>query len=434
MTSLPTPSAPDAGVDYDEFVDLHAEQFTRYLRRLLDRKAEGRGGRVGVEDTLQEALVGIYRRWPELERLEDDERDRRLYRCLRSAAVDALRREYGARERSAPRPQLIAYDFAALDTHDDDRPVRERELTAAVLGGMARDVAEGDASGVVLGRAVLMAGLRALSEREAVAVIAVDHLGWDQQALAEHLGVGYSTLRETLYVARKLLSMTIRHATEVEVSDEEQAQLSALRAGELKGAERRLVARHLGHCSACQALDAQQRAFGHGAAQLLVPLPFVSGAGALVKRSVVKTAPAPAASGLFAQPGAAKVAAAVMGLLVSGGLASAILAARAEHQGHRHARPVATATVGFPPPGGMRRIEPPAATGPAHHHKRTKHTTTKHRHAASTRLQHTTTTSQQTTTATQQPTTTTQQTATTPPTHSTPPPSSSGADCEFFCG
>jgi DNA-directed RNA polymerase specialized sigma24 family protein len=426
MTSLPNPPAPANEEDYDEFVDLHAEQFTRYLRRLLDRSAEGRGGRVGVEDTLQEALVSIYRRWPELERLEDAERDRRLYRCLRSAAVDALRREYGARERSAPRPQLIAYDFASLDTHDDDRPVRERELTAAVLGGMARDVAEGDASGVVLGRAVLMAGLRALSEHEAVVVIAIDHLDWDQQRLAEHLGVGYSTLRETLYVARKLLSMTIRHAAGVEVSEEEQAQLSALRAGELKGAERRLVARHLGHCPDCQALDAQRRAFGHGAAQLLAPLPFVTGAGALAKRSVVKTAPAPAASGLFAQPGAAKVTAAVMGLLVSGGLASAILAARAEHQGHHHARPSVTATVGFPPPGGMRRIEPPAAARAAHHHKRTKHTNTKHRHTVST--QH------PTPTAPPQQTTTPQQTPTTPPTRSTPPRSSSGADCEFFCG
>lgn len=424
MTSFPNAPAPGDPLDYDEFVDRHAEQFSRYLRRLLDRSAEGRGGRVGVEDTLQEALVSIYRRWPELELLEDDERDRRLYRCLRSAAVDAIRREYGARNRATPRAQLIAYNFAELDSHDDDRPVREREMTAAVLGGMARDIATGDGSGVVLGRAVLMAGLRALSEREAVVVIAVDHLGWDQQRLADHLGVGYSTLRETLYVARKLLSMTIRHAAEVEVSEEEQAQLSAFRAGELKGSERRVVARHLARCPACQALDAQRRAFGHGAAQLLAPLPFVTGASALVKRSVVKTAPAPVASGLFAQPGAAKVTAAVMGLLMTGGLASAILAARSEHQGHHHAPAVVMPTAGFPPPSGMRRINPPVPHAAPRHRKRA----VRRRSNASVQRPHTTTT-----TAAPQATTTTQAT-TPPPTRDTSPRGTSGADCEFFCG
>lgn len=420
MTSLPNAPAPGAGIDYDKFVDLHAEQFSRYLQRLLDRSAEGRGGRVGVEDTLQEALVTIYRRWPELEHLEDDERDRRLYRCLRSAAVDALRREYGARTRSSPRPQLIAYDFSCLDGHDDDRPVRDREMTAAVLGGLARDVAAGDSSGVVLGRAVLMAGLSALNEHEAVVLIAVDHLGWDQQRLAEHLGVGYSTLRETLYTARKLLSMTIRHAADVEIGEQEQAQLAAFRAGELKGSERSAVARHLARCPACQALDAQRRAFGHGSAQLLAPLPFVSAAGALIKRSVVKSASTPAASGLFAQPGAAKVTAAVMGLLLSGGMAAAILAARSEHQEHHLAPPLVTTAAGFPPPTGMRRIEPPAPRTAPHRRER-------HPRSATIQRQHTTT-------APQQITTTPPQTTTPPPAPRTPPRSSSGADCEFFCG
>jgi DNA-directed RNA polymerase specialized sigma24 family protein len=420
MTSLPNAPAPGLGLDYDEFVEQHAEPFSRYLRRVLDRKAEGRGGRVGVEDTLQEALVTIYRRWPELEQLEDGERDRRLYRCLRSAAVDALRREYGARERSSPRPQLIAYDFASCDAHDDDRPVRDRAMTAAVLGGLARDVAAGD--GTVLRRAVLMAGLRALSEHEAVVVIAVDHLGWDQHRLAEHLGVGYSTLRETLYIARKLLSMTISHAADVEITEEEQAQLSAFRAGELKGSERRVVARHLASCPACQALDAHRRAFGHGAAQLLAPLPFLTAASALVRRSVVKTAPTPAASGMFAPPGAAKVTAAVMGLLFSGGLAAAILAARSEHRGHHHAPAVVMTTDGFPPPSGMRRIEPPKPRTAPHRRRRAE----SHRRSAAKHRQQNTSAPQETTTAPQQ--------ITTPPARNTPPRGTSGADCEFFCG
>jgi DNA-directed RNA polymerase specialized sigma24 family protein len=408
---------------------LHAEQFTLYLRRLLDRSAEGRGGRVGVEDTLQDALVRIYHRWPELAGLDGDERDRRLYRCLRDAAADALRQEYGSRARSSPRPRLIAYDFASLEAGEDDRPVRERELTAAVLGGMARDVAGADASGPVLGRAVLVAGLRALSEHEAVVLIAADHLGWDQQRLAERLGVGYSTLRETLYVARKLLSMTIRHAAGIEVDEEAQAQLAAFRAGELKGTDRRAVARHLGRCHACQTLDAQRQGFGHGAAQILVPLPYVLGAHVLVKRSVVKTAPAAGGAGLFAQPGAAKVTATVMGLLIAGGATSAILAAVSEQHGRRPRTPAATMTSrGFPPPGGMRRIEAPAAQRTL---RLRKHAHATHHTKTTARRQTKTTTAQQQ----QAPTITQQQTTT-----ATPPPaqqrrtpsSSSGSGCEFL--
>jgi DNA-directed RNA polymerase specialized sigma24 family protein len=431
MTSLPNAPAPDAREDYGMFVDLHAEQFTLYLRRLLDRSAEGRGGRVGVEDTLQDALVRIYHRWPELVGLDGDERDRRLYRCLRDAAADALRQEYGSRARSEPRPRLIAYDFASLEAGDDDRPLRERELTAAVLGGMARDVAGADASSAVLGRAVLVAGLRALTEHEAVVLIAADHLGWDQQRLAEHLGVGYSTLRETLYVARKLLSMTIRHAAGIEVDEEEQAQLAAFRAGELKGTDRRAVARHLGRCHACQTLDAQRQGFGHGAAQLLVPLPYVLGAHVLVKRSVVKTAPVTGGAGLFAQPGAAKVTATVMGLLIAGGATSAILAAISQQHG-RHPLPPAATTIsrGFPPLGGMRRIAAPTTKRMPRHRKHA-HTT----HHTKTTTQHqtkTTTTQQPVPTITQQRTTT----ATTPPPaqQTRTPSSSSGSDCEFFCG
>lgn len=280
--------------------------------------------------------------------------------------------------------------------------------------------------------AVVIAGLRALTEHEAVVLIAADHLGWDQQRLAEHLGVGYSTLRETLYVARKLLSMTIRHAAGIEVSAEEQAQLAAFRAGELKGTERRAVGRHLGRCHACQTLDAQRQGFGHGAAQLLVPLPYVLGAHVLVKRSVVKTAPATGGAGLFAQPGAAKVTAAVMGLLVAGGAASAILAAVSEQRGHHlHPAVAMTTSKGFPPPGGMRRIEPPAVhPKPRQRHRKRGHAADHAKPPAQSQTK-TTTAQQQTPTVTQQQ----QTTATPPPAQQEQTPSSSGgAGCEFFCG
>jgi hypothetical protein len=40
-------------------------------------------------------LLQIYEEWPELQDAHDDERDRRLYRCLRDAAGQALRAEHG---------------------------------------------------------------------------------------------------------------------------------------------------------------------------------------------------------------------------------------------------------------------------------------------------------------------------------------------------
>jgi DNA-directed RNA polymerase specialized sigma24 family protein len=435
-----------AAESYEELVVACAEQFTRYLRRLLDRSAEGRGGRVGVEDTLQDALVRIYDRWPELSGLPEGERERIMYRCLRDAAARALRQEYGSRQRSAPRPRQIAYDFAALEVGDEERPVRERELTAAVLGGMVRELAGDDASAPVLGRAVLLAGLRALTEHEAVVVIAVDHLGWDQERLAEHLGVGFSTMRRTLRVGRTLLAMTIRHAAGIEVDDHEQAQLAAFRAGELKGADRGAVARHLRSCRACQTLDAQRQGFGHGAVQVLVPLPVLAAGEVLVKGSVIKSVPAGGASGgggggvgLFAQPGAAKVTAAVMSLLIAGGGTAAVLAAISQRHGHQP-RPLAvtttTASGGFPPPGGMRRIDPPpvAHHQPAKPHRKHRATSKKKKSAPSPAAGARGATTPQTAT-------TPQATATAPPASQNRTPSTSsgsstpsGSSCEFFCG
>src|ERR1700712_5385645 len=89
-------------VSYEQFVVEHADRFAEYLRGVLGRQAEGRGGRIGVEDALQEALLRIYDQWPELQEIRDDERDRRLYRYLRDAASQALRREHG---RHGQRPQ-----------------------------------------------------------------------------------------------------------------------------------------------------------------------------------------------------------------------------------------------------------------------------------------------------------------------------------------
>ena len=97
---------------YEEFVRLHAAELSAYLRGVLGSQVEGRGGRVGVDDALQEALLRIYAEWPELGQVRDLKRDRRLYRCLRDAAGQALRSEYGRREDSLERPRVMAFDFA----------------------------------------------------------------------------------------------------------------------------------------------------------------------------------------------------------------------------------------------------------------------------------------------------------------------------------
>lgn len=63
--ALTTPDPVEGS--YEDFVRLHADRFGGYLRGMLGRQAEGRGGRVPVDDTLQEALLQIYEEWPELQ-------------------------------------------------------------------------------------------------------------------------------------------------------------------------------------------------------------------------------------------------------------------------------------------------------------------------------------------------------------------------------
>ena len=170
---------------YEDLYRAHSSEFSHYLARLLGRAQEGRGGRIAVEDTLQEAMLRIAKDWPQLATVEDEERDRRLYRCLRDAAGQALRDEHGRAGARRQRPRLLAYDFRELEIDGDELDAREQELTAAVLGVMAREVVDASLDApqrrAILTRAVLLAGLRALGEREAVVMIAVDHLGWDQR-------------------------------------------------------------------------------------------------------------------------------------------------------------------------------------------------------------------------------------------------------------
>jgi DNA-directed RNA polymerase specialized sigma24 family protein len=435
----PDPVAVD--LSYEEFVRLHVERFTGYLRGMLGRQAEGRGGRVALDDTLQEALLAIYAEWPELRDVRDEERDRRLYRCLRDAAGQALRAEHGRRTQSG-RPRIVSFDFGAMAVAGEDQPAHERELTAAVLGAMVRDMAAAEQdrdARATLDRGILIAGLRALTEREAVILIAVDHLGRDQHELAEQLGLGFSALRFTLFGARKVFYALVRHAAGVEVEDEERARLAAYLAGELTGPEKRETRRHLAHCRACQDLQREQRVFGRDACGMLAPLPFVFGAKALAKRSTSKVATIGGpGGGLFAQPGAAKAAAVVVGLLGVGVGTSAVLAELQEHHvhvGHRAtavSRPArAAATPSLKPPTAVASAAQ-ETTGSAKIARSTAGASTAHRSRSSTAAS-----SAQSQSPASAPTQTTTGAASQPSSAGQSPPpskskSSSGGSCEFF--
>lgn len=264
MTVTSSGSAVAVDRSFDELVERHAERFRRYLRGMLGGQAEGQGGRIDVDDALQEALLAIYKQWPRLVEVPAEERNRRLYRCLRDAVGMALRAEHGRRTQVSARPRMLAFDFGALQHGDvDGRPVRERELTVAVLDAIVRDTTAHEDARAMLDHEALVSGLRALTEREAVILIAVDHYGRDQHQLADRLGIGCENLRHILYVARQVFRPLVRHAAGIEVDAHERARLRAFLAGELRGTEKRVLTRHLQHCWACQELQREHRVREH---------------------------------------------------------------------------------------------------------------------------------------------------------------------------
>ncbi len=432
------------GRSFEEVVRLHAEQFAAYLRGMLGFQAEGRGGRVPVDDTLQDALLAIYSEWPELRDVRDDERDRRMYRCLRDAAGRALRAELGRRGSETSRPQLVSLD-RLMQSLDDDAPARDRELTASLLGTMVRDMSAGETARdarMTLNRGILVAGLRALTEREAVVLIAVDYLGWEQQQLSERLGLGYSSVRQTLFAARKVFYTLVRHAAGVEVDDEERARLVAYLSGELRGAEKREVGRHLRHCNACQDLQREMSAFGGRAVAVLAPLPFLFGAKVLAKKSSVKAATvgSGAGTGLLTQPGAAKAVAAVVGLLSVGVGGSAVLAQLDQRHHVGPAPPPALKSEGgFAQPlsGGMRRVTTPSSSASSSSSRTgssTRKTTTKKKHKARSRSRSSADATTRQPTTTTQPATGQTTTQTAPPTTSNNQSKSTGGTNDEFFG
>jgi DNA-directed RNA polymerase specialized sigma24 family protein len=380
----------------------------------------------------------------DLQEVRDDERDRRLYRCLRDAAGAALRTELGRRTQITDRPRVIAFDFGAVQAVDEARPGPDRELTAAVLGRMARELAADQPdreARAMLDRGILVGALRALTEREAVILLAVDHLGWDQQELADRLGMNLGGMRRVLFDARKIFYTLVRHAIGVGVDDGEQETLAAYLAGELRGEEKRHARTHLKHCATCQALERERRVFGRDAVGVLSPLPFVFGAKALVTRSTTKSAAigSGVGAGLFAQAGAAKALIAVFGGVLGFGVLGVSVLAQLQdggtHRDGRTAAPVVSTAVTYVAPSSqMKRRETTTSSATpsksTHKTKSHKRTTTKNKSRGSSSSSSSPPASNtQTTTGTQLPAG--QQSSGTGQT-STSKPKSTGGGCEFF--
>jgi len=313
---------------FDELYAANVAGFRRYLRGRLS--SEG-SPVIDPEDALQEAMADAFARWQEVESAPPGERERRLYRLVRDAASEALRKEYGRRDRPQ-RPGTVLFDFGSLDSDDEDLEPRDRDLTVTILGQLARDLAESVEDQVerrvLLDRAILLAGLRALTEREIVVLVAVERRGWDQVALARELDLSVEQVYASLFMARKLFYGLLRHAVGVELDEEERGRLHAFLDGTLRGRDKRLTSRHIRHCQACQALIRQEKGFTERARHVLSPLPFLLAAGALTGKVIKSTtaaagagaasatsAAAGTARGLLSQAGAAKALAATFAIL-----------------------------------------------------------------------------------------------------------------------
>jgi len=316
-----SPRKPSAS--FDELYAANVAGFRRYLRGRLS--SEG-SPVIDPEDALQEAMADAFARWQEVESAPPGERERRLYRLVRDAASEALRKEYGRRDRPQ-RPGTVLFDFGSLDSDDEDLEPRDRDLTVTILGQLARDLAESVEDQVerrvLLDRAILLAGLRALTEREIVVLVAVERRGWDQVALARELDLSVEQVYASLFMARKLFYGLLRHAVGIEVDEEERASLHAFLDGTLRGRDKRLTSRHIRHCQACQALIRQEKGFTERAHHVLSPLPFLLAAGALTGK-VIKSTTAAAGAGAASATNAA--AGATRGLLSQAGAAKALAA------------------------------------------------------------------------------------------------------------
>ncbi len=311
---------------FESFYLENVRDFERYLVGKLGGDAEGRGGRVGVEDALQAGVIRMLKEWPALHEADKHERAERAYRCLKSAAIDALRTVHGRHGRGGKRNwATVSHDFTADARGDDeDVPFRDRRMQASVDGAMVHESCEGAREErAMVTRAVLLAGLGALTPREVIVLVAVEGQDRDQKELAAELGVDPGTVYESLHVARKLFYAIVQHAIGIEIEDEELARLYALQDGRLGGREKRLARRHLTHCAPCQALCRERRVFAANGQRVILALPFLFGTQALATKASAKagasaSAAAQAGKGLFAPAGAKKALASALSLLVMG--------------------------------------------------------------------------------------------------------------------
>lgn len=237
----------------------------------------------------------------------------------------------------------------------------------------------------------------------------------------------------------------MRHAVGVEVDDDERADLLAYLRGELSGAKKTEVGRHVKSCEECQQLQREMRLFNRDAVAVIAPVPALFGAHVLAKRSSLKAATmgSGAGTGVFAQSAAAKTAAGITAALVTTGFFGVGVLAQFQ-PGDRD--PASTPAVvsgqhGWPdqphfsladlaasePPRASREPAPPSKSTGTSAATKSKPKRNRPRAAGNTTAR--------TTTAPQPSRTTTTKTSAQPTGNdSNKPKPKKGSDCEFFCG
>lgn len=364
---------------FHAFVEQSSQHLLTYLRPVV-RDSVG----IDAEDALQEALIRLAREWDELP-ADPAARKNYIYRALRCSAVDAMRKWSG---RGSSRGRVRSADLELAETAWDVDAAGTRDGELASIGrAICRQAARHDEAEQALVRSVLVAALAALKPVEAQVIFGLAGNA-SREELAEELGIDTNRVRNVAQEARDVLRPLIVHANGAQPSPAERDRLFRYLDGELRGRERRLVRRHVSHCTTCRSIAALEQRVAEAGARLVLPLPAlaIAAQGAVAIAGSASAAAGAAGvggagtlglTGAFAGMGT-QLAAGVATVVVLGAGGAAVFTDRPEKTPHRaHARdratptraaptraPVATASVATPTTTHALRVRPSAPRQP----------------------------------------------------------------------
>jgi RNA polymerase sigma factor (sigma-70 family) len=220
---------------YGQYQDVLRAAAARHVRGLAE-----------VEDVVQEALIRVVREFPSWER---DHRLRNALRAVRCASVDALRREHGTGER----PELVTFDFSALDATEEDCPVPS---------GMGAALARRSEGSPLAESGVLEDSLSRLSREELRVLLGIAHRGETPDEVADELRLSQGRVAYLYDEGRTHVRALIRHGRGDGLAGVERLALIELETGRLTGRRRRRAQRHLDDCQVCRAIEVLERRVG----------------------------------------------------------------------------------------------------------------------------------------------------------------------------